>query len=64
MQEGEVQVLARGLSGKVVLSGKREVNKGENTLILEALSLPSGIYFLQLGTERSVGTVKFVIQKD
>ncbi|MCB9350367.1 MAG: T9SS type A sorting domain-containing protein [Lewinellaceae bacterium] len=64
MQEGEVQILARGLSGKVVLSGKREVNKGENTLILEALSLPSGIYFLQLGTERSVGTVKFVIQKD
>ncbi|MCB9297018.1 MAG: metallophosphoesterase [Lewinellaceae bacterium] len=61
---GRIQLQARDLSGKTVLKTWHEAEKGENTITLENLSLPGGIYFLQLQTESSAETAKFIIQPD
>ena len=61
--DGYVQLQARGLSGRIVLNEKRTVSRGENTIVLEELSLPDGIYFLQLFAEGAVQSAKFVISK-
>ncbi|MCB0597590.1 MAG: T9SS type A sorting domain-containing protein, partial [Phaeodactylibacter sp.] len=62
--DGAVQIAARDLHGRVVLQDKREVEKGENNILLKDLSLPSGIYFLQVFTDDTVQSAKFIISKN
>ncbi|MCO6477746.1 MAG: T9SS type A sorting domain-containing protein, partial [Phaeodactylibacter sp.] len=60
--EGPLQVLARNANGRIVIREAWEAQKGENTFILDGLSLPTGVYFLQLHSANALATVKFVIQ--
>ncbi|MCB9035925.1 MAG: metallophosphoesterase [Lewinellaceae bacterium] len=43
--DSKVQLQARDLSGKVVVEEARTIQQGNNTITLEGLSLPSGVYF-------------------
>ena len=61
--EGPVQVRARELSGKAIFNDVRMGHQGENTIRLDGLALPNGIYFLQLIMDGSAISAKFVIQK-
>jgi len=61
---GQAQLQARSLNGSVVLSDVREIDPGKNAITLEKLSLPSGIYFLQVFAGGAVQSAKFVIQRD
>ena len=62
--EGIVQIQARDLNGKTVLKATREVAQGDNIITLQGLSLPDGIYFLQLFTNNTIQSAKFIIQTD
>ena len=62
--EGRVQIQARSLNGQVVINRTREIGKGENTIMLDGLSLPDGLYFLQLFTGDALQSAKFIIQKN
>ncbi len=64
MLEGEVRIQARNMSGQVVLIETRKIEQGRNTIALEGLSLPGGLYFLQLFAENTAQSAKFIIQKD
>ena len=62
--DGPVTLQARDLNGRVVLQDVRELKRGNNIIVLEELSLPSGIYFLQLSTNDATQSAKFVIAQD
>ncbi|MCB0559518.1 MAG: T9SS type A sorting domain-containing protein, partial [Phaeodactylibacter sp.] len=62
--KGTVQIQARDLNGKVVLQATREVEQGDQAISLEGLSLPVGIYFLQLFMNNTMQSAKFIIQAD
>jgi len=62
--EGQALVQARGLSGNVVLMESMEINQGENTVTLDGLPLPNGMYILQLVVGSSVQSARFVILRD
>ncbi|MCB0560178.1 MAG: metallophosphoesterase [Phaeodactylibacter sp.] len=61
--EGQAQVQIRSLNGGIVFNSLRNVQSGKNTLRLEDLSLPGGMYFLQLYVGQSMQSSKFVIMK-
>ena len=62
--ENAVQILARDINGRIVWSKTQQVTKGKNTVILEGLTLPDGLYFLQLFADGDMQSAKFVISKD
>ncbi|MCB0599054.1 MAG: T9SS type A sorting domain-containing protein, partial [Phaeodactylibacter sp.] len=62
--EGEAHIQARSLNGQVVIHDIRAISKGKNTILLEGLSLPDGLYFLQLFTGDTLQFEKFVIQHE
>ena len=64
MMEGKVQIQARSLNGQVVINRMQEIGKGKNTIMLDGLSLPDGLYFLQIFTSDALQSAKFIIQKD
>ena len=62
--DSKVQLQARDLSGKVVVEEARTIQQGNNTITLEGLSLPSGVYFLQVVEGNTIRVAKFLIHKD
>ncbi|MCB0579235.1 MAG: T9SS type A sorting domain-containing protein, partial [Phaeodactylibacter sp.] len=59
--EGPARIQAVDMNGKAVLVQERDIHKGENAISLESLSLPEGIYVLQVISGSSVQSVKFII---
>ncbi|MCB0616101.1 MAG: T9SS type A sorting domain-containing protein, partial [Phaeodactylibacter sp.] len=62
--EGAVQIQIRDLNGKIMLQEMRVVEKGDNAFLLKDLSLPSGVYILQMFADDTVQSAKFVISND
>ncbi|MCB9290596.1 MAG: T9SS type A sorting domain-containing protein [Lewinellaceae bacterium] len=62
--EGKARIQLRNLAGMVVLEDSRQVEKGSNTIQLQGLNLPGGVYFLQLFAGGSVQSAKLAIAKD
>ncbi|MCO6477747.1 MAG: metallophosphoesterase [Phaeodactylibacter sp.] len=61
--EGEAQLHIRTANGRAALKTTREIILGENTLELENLLLPEGMYFLQIYIGTSLRSSKFVMVK-
>ena len=53
----------RNVGGQKVFGEQWQVQKGANSILLEGLDLPSGIYFLRVWTEDSLQTTKFTINR-
>ncbi|MCB9048934.1 MAG: T9SS type A sorting domain-containing protein [Lewinellaceae bacterium] len=62
--ECPARVQAIDMSGKVVLLKEGPISQGENEIRLEHLSLPDGIYVLQVIAGGTVQSEKFVIMKE
>ncbi len=62
--DGQVQLQARNLSGQVILTKRRRAGQGHNTVSLKGLSLPNGIYFLQVFLDGKMKSAKFIIQHE
>ena len=61
---GTVYLQSRDLNGRMVLQEKRAMEPGKNTIVLDDLSLPEGVYFLQVLAGNEVQSAKFLIIKD
>ncbi len=61
---GPVQVLARDINGRTVIRETWAAQNGKNAFILDGLSLPDGVYFLQLFNDTATQSAKFIISKD
>ena len=62
--EGPGRVQAINMNGEIILVEEQEIRKGENEIRLEGISLPNGIYILQLVSGRSVQSVKFIVMRE
>ncbi|MCB0551693.1 MAG: T9SS type A sorting domain-containing protein, partial [Phaeodactylibacter sp.] len=60
--QGRIQVI--NLEGRPVLTKERAINPGENKITLEELSLPDGMYFLQLFTGDTAQSARFIILRE
>ncbi|MCO6477748.1 MAG: right-handed parallel beta-helix repeat-containing protein [Phaeodactylibacter sp.] len=62
--EGRARIQAISMNGKVALLEEREIHRGKNVVSLEGLSLPDGIYALQIIAGEAVQSGKFIIMKE
>ncbi|MCB0588225.1 MAG: T9SS type A sorting domain-containing protein, partial [Phaeodactylibacter sp.] len=62
--DGKAYVMAKDMSGKSVMMQVRAIHQGENTILLDELHLPAGVYALQIFSGSSVQATKFVVLKE
>ncbi|MCB9297016.1 MAG: T9SS type A sorting domain-containing protein [Lewinellaceae bacterium] len=62
--EGPAQVVVRTFNGAVAFRQEQTVHQGANSLALKGLSLPSGLYFLQVRAGQAIQSAKFVIARE
>ena len=58
---GEINVV--DAAGRIIQYQSRNLTKGSNSITLNTQSLLSGVYFIQLRTERGLETIRFVKNK-
>lgn len=59
----DVAVIMTDLSGKVVAEVKASYGAGENSVKIDAASIPAGIYFTRMITANSAHTIKTIVIK-
>lgn len=59
--DSQARVHVRSLNGSFIIEEKQAVQRGENTIVLEGLSLPDGVYCLEIFLGGSMRAAKFVV---
>ena len=61
--EENIPLHIRDLGGRIVYSDRQDIYKGDNTLFINGLDLPEGVYFIRLQINGMIQTLKFAVLK-